>query len=69
MSENPGTSRVAGMTRSCVSSRNMHEIEVEKEFGVLTAKTENLPPPVNSKTGYIAVLSAIVTLKKMTDPV
>ena len=44
-------------------------IEVKKGFGVLTAKTENLPPPANSKTSYIVVLSAIMTLKKMTEPV
>ena len=64
-----GTFRVAGMARSCGSSRNMHEIEVKKGFGVLTAKTENLPSPANPKTSYIAVLSAIMTLKKMAEPV
>ena len=47
----------------------MHETEVGEGFGVLTAKTKNLLPPANSKTGYIAVLSAIMTLKKMTEPV
>ena len=44
----------------------MHGIEVVKGFGVLTAKTENPPPPANPKTVYIAVLSAIVTLKKLS---
>lgn len=51
------------------TTRNVHEIEVTGEFGVLTVKTENLPSPMNPKTSYIAVLSAIATLRKLTEPV
>ncbi len=51
------------------TTRNVHEIEVKGEFGVLTVKNENLPSPMNPKTSYIAVLSAIATLKKLTEPV
>ncbi|HIE31945.1 MAG TPA: aspartate dehydrogenase [Methanosarcinales archaeon] len=50
-------------------TRNVHQIEVRGEFGVLTVRTENLPSPVNPKTSYIAVLSAIATLGKLTEPV
>jgi len=48
--------------------RNIHEIIVEGEFGKLTAKTENVPSPNNPKTSYLAVLSAIATLKQILSP-
>ena len=48
---------------------NMHEIKVTGEFGALTVRVENVPPPENPKTSYIAMLSAIATLKKLTEPV
>ena len=43
---------------------NSHEIEVTGEFGRLVTKTENVVCPDNPKTSYLAVLSAIVTLKQ-----
>ena len=43
---------------------NSHEIEVVGEFGRLVTKTENVVCPDNPKTSYLAVLSAIVTLKQ-----
>ncbi len=43
---------------------NSHEIEVIGEFGRLVTKTENVVCPDNPKTSYLAVLSAIVTLKQ-----
>jgi aspartate dehydrogenase len=43
---------------------NSHEIEVEGEFGRLVTKTENGVCPDNPKTSYLAVLSAIRTLKE-----
>lgn len=43
---------------------NSHEIEVVGEFGKITTKTENVVCPDNPKTSYLAVLSAIVTLKQ-----
>lgn len=42
--------------------RNIHEVEVEGEFGKLVARTENVPSPQNPRTSYLAVLSAIATL-------
>ena len=43
---------------------NSHEIDVTGEFGRLVTKTENVVCPDNPKTSYLAVLSAIVTLKQ-----
>jgi len=43
---------------------NSHEIEVEGEFGRLVTRTENVVCPDNPKTSYLAVLSAIRTLKE-----
>ena len=43
---------------------NSHEIEVIGAFGRLVTKTENVVCPDNPKTSYLAVLSAIVTLKQ-----
>ena len=42
---------------------NSHEIQLKGSFGKLTARTENVPSPKNPKTSYLAVLSAIATLK------
>jgi aspartate dehydrogenase len=44
---------------------NTHEILLEGEFGRLTLITENLPCPDNFKTSYLAVLSAIATLRQI----
>jgi aspartate dehydrogenase len=43
---------------------NSHEIEVTGESGTIVTKTENVVCPDNPKTSYLAVLSAIVTLKQ-----
>jgi len=48
--------------------RNIHEIEVVGEFGKLTVHVENVPSIENPKTSYLAALSAIATLKKITEP-
>ncbi len=50
-------------------SRNVHEIEIEGEFGRLVSRTENLPSPSNPKTSFLAILSAIATLKAIVSPV
>ncbi len=51
------------------TSRNVHEITVEGEFGNFYTKVENLPSPENPKTSYLAALSAVSTLKKIMNPV
>ena len=46
---------------------NSHEVAVKGEFGQLTVRCENLPSPHNAKTSYLAALSAVATLKKLTS--
>ncbi|WP_462272497.1 aspartate dehydrogenase [Methanohalophilus sp.] len=48
-------------------TRNVHEIAVEGEFGRFTSRVENVPSPTNPKTSYLAPLSVISTLKKLTQ--
>ena len=43
---------------------NSHEIEVVGDFGRITSRTDNVVCPDNPKTSYLAVLSAIQTLKE-----
>jgi len=47
-------------------TRNIHSIEVEGEFGRLVTRTENLPAPFNPRTSYLAALSAVACLKRIT---
>lgn len=44
-----------------------HEIHVKGEFGELQTKTINRPFPTNPKTSFIAALSAIATLRKLSE--
>jgi len=46
---------------------NSHEIEMTGDFGRLVTRTENRVSPENPKTSYLAVLSAIRTLKDFCD--
>ena len=48
------------------TQRNVHEIRVKGEFGQFTVRTENVPSPNNPKTSYLAALSAVATLRKIT---
>lgn len=50
-------------------TKNIHEIEVRGGFGNFFARTENVPTPDNPKTSYMAVLSAIATLRGVVDSV
>jgi len=47
---------------------NNHEIICKGKFGTITTKTENLPSK-NPKTSYLAILSAIQTLRNIEDDV
>ncbi len=51
------------------SSVNVHEIEVESAAGRAIIRCENNPSPDNPKTSYLAIMSAIATLKQIFDPV
>ena len=46
---------------------NIHQVELEGDFGKLVTRTENFPSPMNPKTSYLAVLSAMATLKNALD--
>lgn len=50
------------------ATRNIHELVAEGAFGKFTTKVENVPSPDNPRTSHLAALSAIATLKKITDP-
>ena len=43
---------------------NSHEILIEGDFGKIRTLTENFPAPQNPKTSYLAILSAVATLRK-----
>jgi len=46
-----------------------HEIHVKGEFGEIITQTFNKPFPTNPKTSYIAALSAIATLRKISGSI
>lgn len=50
-------------------TRNIHQIEIESEAGRIVARTENEIHPDNPKTSYLAVLSAVATLKQILEPI
>ena len=50
-------------------TRNIHEVEIKGEFGTIKTETINVPSPANPKTSYLAVLSAIATLKGIVGSV
>jgi len=49
--------------------RNVHHIIVKGDFGKLEVSTENVPSPSNPRTSYLAVLSAIATLRRIVSSV
>ncbi|MEA3255078.1 MAG: aspartate dehydrogenase [Candidatus Altiarchaeota archaeon] len=49
--------------------KNIHEIQVKGAFGEFKVRVENLPSPENPKTSYLAALSAIATLKTISEAV
>lgn len=51
------------------TEKNTHEILVEGAFGRFSVLLENTPSPDNPKTSYLAILSAMATLKKLCDSV
>jgi len=49
--------------------RNIHEVEIYAQSGKLYTKTENIAHPDNPKTSFLAVLSAVATLRKVLEPI
>jgi len=50
-------------------SENIHELEVFGDFGHMKMIIENKPSPQNPKTSYLAALSAVSALKRITAPI
>jgi len=50
-------------------NKNIHEIEIESEAARIFTRTENVLHPDNPKTSYLAVLSAVATLKQILEPI
>jgi len=48
------------------TQKNTHEIEVTGKSGKIIGRTENVPSPSNPRTSYLAILSAISTLKQLS---
>jgi aspartate dehydrogenase len=64
----------AQKTKVCVIAspsvhKNIHEILIESDSAKIFTRTENVLHPQNPKTSYLAVLSAIATLKQILQPV
>ena len=51
------------------AKKNKHEIDVKGEFGELFVRVKNVPSMSNPKTSYLAALSAIATLKRISYPI
>ncbi len=49
------------------TKRNIHEILVESNAGLVRARTENVLHPDNPKTSFLAVLAAAATLKQILE--
>ena len=50
-------------------NKNIHEILIESEAGIIKTRTENILHPDNPKTSFLAVLSAVAMLKGILEPV
>jgi aspartate dehydrogenase len=51
------------------TKKNIHEIYIESRAARISTRTENILHPDNPKTSYLAVLSAIATLRQILEPV
>ena len=51
------------------TNQNIHEVEIESDAGKIITRTENVIHPDNPKTSYLAVLSAVATLKQIFEPI
>ena len=51
------------------TKNNKHEIKIKGKFGEIDVKIKNIPSPTNPKTSYLAILSAISTLKQAGEKI
>jgi len=63
-----------GPKKTCVkivadpgATTNSHEIQATGKFGKIITRAENIPSPANPKTSYLASLSAVSLLRKITS--
>ncbi len=49
--------------------KNIHEILIESKAAKIFTRTENILHPQNPKTSFLAVLSAIATLRQILQPI
>ncbi len=50
-------------------SSNRHTIKVKGDFGEIETEVENVPSPKNPQTSYLAILSAVATLRRIESNV
>ena len=50
-------------------TRNIHEVEIDSEAGKINCRSENMIHPDNPRTSFLAVLSAVATLKGILAPI
>lgn len=60
---------VVKLIASPQTKRNIHEIKIESASGNISTRTENVLHPDNPKTSFLAVLSAMETLRQILEPV
>jgi aspartate dehydrogenase len=48
--------------------RNVHEVVARGSFGELRLTLSNVPSPANPKTSFLACLSGLATLRRLTEP-
>lgn len=51
------------------TKRNIHEIEIISEAGIINTRTENILHPSNPKTSFLAYLSALALVKRILSPI
>jgi aspartate dehydrogenase len=51
------------------ATRTQHEVIAKGEFGELKTRVRNVLHPENPRTSYLAVLAAIRTLRKISEPI
>jgi len=54
---------------SAATKKNVHEIEIDAEAAKIKTRAENILHPENPKTSFLAVLSAVATLKQILEPI
>lgn len=49
--------------------RNVHEVVARGSFGEMTLRLANVPSPSNPKTSFLACLSGLATVRRLSHPV